>query len=95
MNGIAEKITGLIFTKAHYLLLDSNLDRSFWLNALHTIRYLLNQTLSSILDYDIPLEACFQAYQLHDHNYNQDLNHFIPELMQISFKKNVSKVKRT
>ena len=75
MNGIAEKTNGLIATKARCLLLDSNLDQSFWPNAFETAKYLLNRTPSSTLDYDIPLEAWLRAYHSHNHNYTQDLSH--------------------
>ena len=57
INGIAERTNGLIVTKARCLPSDSNLDQLFWSNAFETATYLLNQTPSSTLDYDIPIEA--------------------------------------
>ena len=57
MNGIAQRTNSLIVTNTRCLLLDSNLDQSLLPNNFETATYLFNQTLSSTLDYDIPLEA--------------------------------------
>ena len=58
MNGIAKRTNYLIVIKTSCLLQESNLDSLFWPSTFMTAIYLLNQTSSFTLDYDIPLETC-------------------------------------
>ena len=61
-NSIAEKTNSLIVTKACYLLLDSTMDQSFWLEAFDIVVYLLNRTSSASLDHNVPHEEFLKPY---------------------------------
>ena len=76
INGIAEKTNSLIVTKAYCLLLDSNMDQSFWPETFDTAVYLFNRTPSASLDYNVPHEEFFKAYHNdYRYGYTQNLSH--------------------
>lgn len=75
MNGIAKRTKSLIVIKTSWFLQESNLNNSFWPSTFKTAIYLLNQTLSSTLDYDISLETWLREYRSHNHNFTQAPSH--------------------
>lgn len=62
MNEIVERRNSLIITKACYLLLSSNMDRSFWPKTFDILLYLLNKILFSTQDHNISLKKFLKKY---------------------------------
>jgi hypothetical protein len=55
-NGATKRLNQTILERAHCILSNFGLGKEFWAKTCNTVVYLINQALSSSLDFDIPKE---------------------------------------
>ncbi|XP_071729311.1 uncharacterized protein [Rutidosis leptorrhynchoides] len=63
-NGVAERKNRIILEITRALLIESNVPRSFWPEALATATYLINRLPTKILDFQTPLQALCKFHEL-------------------------------